>query len=94
MTPVSTNIKIDPDLKKESQILFEQLGLNLSTAINMFLRQAVQCDGLPFDVKRHKPNAETVAAIEEGEEILKHPDKYPSYNSASELFAAVLGDVE
>ena len=33
MTPVSTNIKIDPDLKKESQALFEQLGLNLSTAI-------------------------------------------------------------
>ena len=88
------NIRVNEELKQQAAALFADLGLDMSTAINMFLRQAVQCDGLPFDVKRHKPNAETVAAIEEGEEILKHPDKYPSYNSASELFAAVLGDVE
>lgn len=64
MTPVSTNIKIDPDLKKESQILFEQLGLNLSTAINMFLRQSVREQAIPFRVG-NPLNRETVQAIED-----------------------------
>lgn len=65
MTPVSTNIKIDPDLKKESQILFEQLGLNLSTAINMFLRQSVREQAIPFRVGNPIPNSETLKAIED-----------------------------
>ena len=65
MTPVSTNIKIDPDLKRESQILFEQLGLNLSTAINMFLRQSVREQAIPFRVGNPLPNRETVQAIED-----------------------------
>lgn len=65
MTPVSTNIKIDPDLKRESQILFEQLGLNLSTAINMFLRQSVREQAIPFRVGNPLPNKETVQAIED-----------------------------
>lgn len=86
------NIRVNDELKQQAAELFTDLGLDMSTAINLFLRQAVQSDGLPFEVKRHKPNAETIAAIEEGEDILKHPEKYPSYNSAGELFAAVLGD--
>lgn len=65
MTPVSTNIKIDPDLKKESQILFEQLGLSLSTAINMFLRQSVREQAIPFRVGNPIPNSETLKAIED-----------------------------
>lgn len=65
MTPVSTNIKIDPDLKRESQILFEQLGLNLSTAINMFLRQSVREQAIPFRVGNPVPNSETLKAIED-----------------------------
>lgn len=48
MTPVSTNIKIDPDLKEQSQALFESFGLSLSAAINMFLRQAVREQAIPF----------------------------------------------
>ena len=88
------NVRINDDLKKQASELFADLGMDMSTAINMFLRKAVQCDGIPFDVKRETPNAETIAALEEGKEILKHPEKYPSFNSASELFAAVLGDAK
>lgn len=65
MAAVSTNIKIDPDLKRESQILFEQLGLNLSTAINMFLRQSVREQAIPFRVGNPVPNSETLRAIED-----------------------------
>ncbi len=64
MTAVSTNIKIDPTLKQESQLLFERLGLNLSTAVNIFLRQAVREQAIPFRVGQPAPNAETLQAIE------------------------------
>lgn len=64
MASVSTNIKIDPVLKQESQSLFESMGLNLSTAVNMFLRQAVREQAIPFRVGAPIPNAETIKAIE------------------------------
>ena len=64
MASVSTNIKIDPVLKEESQALFESLGLSLSAAINMFLRQAVREQAIPFRVGNPLPNYETLLAIE------------------------------
>ena len=88
------NIRVNDELKQQASELFADLGLDMSTAVNLFLRKAVQCDGLPFELKRETPNAETIAALREGEEILKHPDKYPSYGSAQELFDAVLGGTE
>lgn len=65
MAPVSTNIKIDAELKEQSQALFESLGLSMSTAINMFLRQAVREQAIPFRVGNPLPNLETLRAIED-----------------------------
>ena len=65
MAPVSTNIKIDPELKAQSQALFESLGLSMSTAINLFLRQAVREQAIPFRVGNPLPNLETLRAIED-----------------------------
>ena len=65
MANISTNIKIDPVLKQESQALFESLGLNLSTAVNMFLRQAVREQAIPFRIGAPIPNRETIKAIED-----------------------------
>ncbi len=64
MTPVSTTIKIDPTLKEQAQTLFEDFGLSLSGAINIFLRQAVREQAIPFRVGNPKPNFETLQAIE------------------------------
>ena len=47
MAVVNTSIKIDQTLKQESQELFESFGLSLSSAINMFLRQAVREQAIP-----------------------------------------------
>lgn len=65
MSQISTSIKIDQDLKKESQALFDSLGLNLSSAITLFLKQAVREQAIPFRIGAPVPNAETVRAIEE-----------------------------
>lgn len=65
MATVSTNIKIDPVLKQEAQALFESFGLNLSTAVNMFLRQAVREQAIPFRIGTPIANIETLKAIED-----------------------------
>ena len=63
MSAISTNIKIDPILKQESQVLFESLGLSLSAAINIFLRQSVREQAIPFRVGQPTPNDQTRQAI-------------------------------
>lgn len=68
MAAVSTNIKIDEELKQESQTLFESFGLSLSAAINMFLRQAVREQAIPFRVGNPIPNSETIKAIRDARE--------------------------
>lgn len=65
MALISTNIKIDSTLKKEAQELFESFGISLSSAVNMFLRQSVREQAIPFRVGNPFPNAETIRAIED-----------------------------
>jgi len=59
------NIRIDEELKRQADAIFSELGLNMSTAINMFLRYAVRYGGIPFELRVEKPNAETLAAIDD-----------------------------
>lgn len=70
MAKVSTSISLDADIKAKAQELFADLGLDLSTAVNMFLRQSVREERIPFEVRRETPNADTVAAMKEAEAIM------------------------
>lgn len=66
MAVISTSIKIDSDLKQQAQELFNDLGLNLSTAVNIFLKQAVRERSIPFhigDPFYSKANQEYLAKI-------------------------------
>lgn len=93
MAKVSTSISIDSDVKAKAQELFADFGLDLSTAINIFLRQAIRENGIPFSIQRDVPNADTVAAMREVEEMAKHPEKYTRYSSFSEVLKDVEVDV-
>ena len=59
------NIRIDEDLKRKAEAVFSELGLNLSTAMNIFLRYSVRYGGIPFDLRIENPNAETLSAIDD-----------------------------
>jgi len=65
------HIRIEPDLKLIVEKTLRQLGLSTADAINIFLRQVTLTGGLPFEVKLPKPNAETIAAMEEARKISK-----------------------
>lgn len=86
------NIRTDKEVKEKSERLFDELGLNMTTAVNMFLRQAIRVNGIPFEVKADTPNAETLAALDELKEARKQKDK-KTYDSFSELLAEVSADV-
>jgi len=65
MATTNLNIRIDEDLKKQAEEIFNELGLNMSTALTVFLRQAVRSNGIPFEMRLETPNAETLAALED-----------------------------
>ena len=92
MAKTSTNLSIDSDLKRASIELFSDLGLDLSTAVTLFLKQSLRVQGLPFPVTRNNPNAETAAAMNEYYEMKAHPEKYKRYSSFKEAMSEVLED--
>ena len=67
METVATNIKINEQLKKQSSQVLEGLGISLSGAINIFLRQLILHDGIPFKIEYPKPSRFLKNAIKEGE---------------------------
>ena len=85
MAKVNTNISLDPELKKEAVELFHSMGLDLSTAISLFLFQSIRERKITFEIWE-VPNETTVAAIKEGEEMMKHPEKSKTYDDVDELF--------
>ena len=67
------SVRMDSDIKKQCESLYNELGINLTTAINVFLRQSLRVGGFPFDVRLDQPNRETVAAMAEAERIARDP---------------------
>ena len=85
MSTSSINIRLDTDLKREAEDLFSALGLNMTSAISMFLRQAVRDQAIPFRVCKYpQPNAATLAAMREAERIAHDPDA-KSYTDMEDL---------
>ncbi|HCX62432.1 type II toxin-antitoxin system RelB/DinJ family antitoxin [Sedimentibacter sp.] len=69
----NVSFRIDSDLKAQADTLFSQLGLNMTTAFNIFLRQAVREGCIPFDITINTPNTETIMALFEAERISRDP---------------------
>ena len=72
---VNFSIRMNSDLKAQSEDLFRALGMNLTTAIQIFLKKALSVGGLPFDVRVPNYNPETLEAIRETEEIGNDPNR-------------------
>ncbi len=82
----SMTIRMDSDIKLASQELFRSLGVDMTTAINIFLRQALIHGGFPFEIKQPRYNAETEAALQEARDIMSGRKQVKSYASAEEAF--------
>ncbi len=82
----NVSFRIDSELKSQAEMLFNKLGLNMTTAFNVFLRQAVREGRIPFEITLYAQNADTIAAMLEAERIAKDPNE-KSFSSVDELLA-------
>ncbi len=86
MKTVNVTIRVDEEIKKQADDLFSDLGMSLSTALNIFLRQSVREQRLPFEISRNVPNTATLAAMEAAE---NDEDLYGPFDSVESLMEAL-----
>lgn len=88
MATTNLNIRTDKEIKEAAEKIYSRLGLNMTTAINMFLRASIRESGIPFDLKLDVPSDETIKVIEEGRMIAKD-NKIRSYDNMDDLKKAL-----
>jgi DNA-damage-inducible protein J len=81
---VNISVRLNKEVKESAEILFSELGMNMTTAINIFLRQSLREGRIPFEIGL-RPNAETIAAIEELE-AMRRMDMPERIMSIEEVF--------
>jgi len=79
------SIRMDKEVKEQADQLFSELGMNMTTAMNIFVRQSVRQGKIPFEISLNQPNAETIAAMEEAERIARDPNT-KRFSNVDELF--------
>ena len=88
------HIRIDPETKASAEQLFSSFGITISDAVTMFLRQSVMVNGLPFELRQPRYNAETEAAIQEARDIMSGKIEAKSYTTLEEFYADLENDDE
>lgn len=88
MAKTPTQIRIDADIKQQATDLFNNLGLDMSGAVNLFLHQCVLRGGLPFTVEMPSYSQRTLDAMDEARHISRNPD-VKGYTSMDELRKAL-----
>ena len=73
MATVNFSVRMDADLKREVEAIYAELGMNLTSAVNAFLRQSVRVGGMPFDLRLTEQQRETVLAMLEAEQLASDP---------------------
>lgn len=91
MATTPTQIRIDTTVKEQANALFTELGMDMSSAVNIFLRQCVLRKGLPFSVELPRYNQTTLDAMEEAKRISRDRN-VRGYTSMKELKAALEAD--
>lgn len=86
MSTTTMSIRMDSDLKKQAESMLSDMGLNMTTAMNIFLRQVVRQGKIPFEIAADIPNNETIAAMREMDDIINGKIPAKKYSNVDELF--------
>ena len=90
MSATTMNIRVDSDIKNNAKEIFAELGMDLTTAVNIFLRQLIRHQGIPFELKISVPNKETIEAINEVKKMEKNPSLGKSYTDIDKTMRELL----
>ena len=85
-------MRIDDDLKKDAEALFNELGMNMTTAVTVFIKKAVRERRIPFEVSADYPNMATKASFDEVERMIAHPSEYKGFHRSEEMMEDILKD--
>lgn len=91
MAQTNLSIRMDAGLKEEFDQFCKNIGMTMSTAVNVFAKKAVAEARIPFEIGIEKPNRTTIDAIEEVELMEKYPERYRGYATAEEMMQDILG---
>ncbi len=86
------NVVVDSTTKEEATNILKDLGLSMSSAINLFLRQVIKNNGLPFEVKNRNVDQDLLNALKEAEDIINNRIKVQSYDNREDLKKSLLSD--
>ena len=86
------NVQVDARDKEQATNILKDLGINMSTFINMAIKQVIKRDGLPFEVSNPKPNIELLNALEEGEKIGTGEIKVKGYHDVNKMIEDILNE--
>jgi DNA-damage-inducible protein J len=89
MATTNMTMRVDENLKRKADELFTDLGMNMTTAVTIFLKQALREQGIPFSISRDLPNNETRKAIDDAE---KGIGLSKTFSSISELMEDLNAD--
>jgi DNA-damage-inducible protein J len=89
MATTNMTMRVDENLKRKADELFADLGMNMTTAVTIFLKQALREQGIPFSISRDLPNNETRKAIDDTE---KGIGLSKAFGSVSELMEDLNAD--
>jgi DNA-damage-inducible protein J len=87
------SIRLDQNLKRDSQKVFKKLGMDISSATKIFLTQVVNTESIPFKIRTvngFTPEFE-LGILEELKDIKDNPQNYKKYKSGKEIVSDILG---
>ena len=94
MAQTNINFRMDETLKNQFSELCAAIGLNMTTAFTLFAKSSVRQQALPVSLSLNEPNNVTLAAMQEAEEICKHPERYKRYTSVDNMITDILSEDE
>lgn len=86
------SVQVDIHDKEVANGILKNLGLNMSTFVNMAIKQLINKDGIPFEVTNPKPSKELLEALQEGEDILNGKIKTKGYHNVRKMFEDILNE--
>ncbi len=94
MEPLTSAISVQVDTrdKEIANGILKNLGLNMSTFVNMAIKQLINKDGIPFEVSNPKPNKELIEALQEGEDILNGKIQVKGYHNVRKMFEDIINE--
>ncbi|MCD7763616.1 MAG: type II toxin-antitoxin system RelB/DinJ family antitoxin [Lachnospiraceae bacterium] len=93
MSNVNINIRMDSDLKKQFEAFCADMGMTMTTAFNVFAKKVVREYRIPFEIGAENPNAETIEAIKEVQQMKADPTLGKTYSDVDQMMEELLADV-